>query len=87
MTAENILSDITAKLEEAMDTVKETMTEAADALAGMVGLAENEVTEDDADMSEDDIEDMDDEDMDDDEDEDEADDAEAEEAKEETATA
>jgi hypothetical protein len=80
MTAENILSDITAKLEDAMDTVKDTMAEAADALAGMVGLAETEVTKDDADMSDDDAEDMADEDMDDE-------DMDDEEAAEETASA
>jgi hypothetical protein len=60
MTTQDIVTDVTTKLEEAMETVKEVASGAMDALADMVGLSDadtsEEVGETDLDTDEDDEE-------------------------------
>lgn len=75
MTTNDMMADITAKLENAMDAVKETVATAADTLADLVGLTDPETAdnvaetmpaevadaEDDAAPSDDDMDDEDEE--------------------------
>lgn len=75
MTTNDMIADVTAKLEDALDAVKETVATAAETLAELVGLTETEAadsvtedmraevaeTDDDAAPSDDEEDDMDDE--------------------------